>query len=395
MQNYSRSQIISSFVVGIILFILIQPYFVWNWPAQLKLLIQAIPVILFIINNDFKNDKNSILLFALFLLLLLWTCLIQGYSIAFLLFNISFAIFPFVDKDYAYSTYSWFRKSLAVFLSISLIVWALVLSGVDVPYRIIEPLNTLKPYDYTQYPFLVIANELLSAFRFFGPFDEPGVMGTICAIILYVEKYNLRDPFNIPLLIAGLCTFSMFFILATIIYLSLKVIKKPQYVFLIALSIITFYHFTKDNDVFQELIYDRLEFDSSSKSFSGDNRATDDFKAYYNSIKGTSTYFFGADQKTIDRFSGNAGYRNAVIKYGFIFCFLYLIWFFYYAKVNRLRGRNMIIFIILMLTVLYQRPGFLDPVYIFLFSEYIKIHSLKKKDGIIYNSYATSDYQLL
>lgn len=303
----------------------------------------------------------------------------QGLTFAFSLFTVSFAIFPFAENEYAQRVYTSFRKILSIFLLISLIVWIFVRIGFDVPYNVIEPLNSLKPYNYNQYPFLVQANYLVDMFRFYGPFDEPGVIGTVCAMILYVEGYNMKDYFNIPLLIAGLCTFSLFFIVITLLFLGFRLVKRPKYIFaaLIALSI--FYYYTKDIDEFQELLYERFEYNSSTRSFEGDNRATSDFKAYYNSIKGTSTYYFGADQKVVDRFSGNAGYRNAVLKYGAIFCFLYLVWFFGYAISSGLRRRELLIFAVLLLSVLYQRPGFLDPVYIFLFVQYIKTNAPVRK----------------
>lgn len=371
----------SALLVGAILFLLIQPYFVWSLPVQVKLALQAIPVLLIFINNDFKKDK-TILFFVLFLVLFIFSCFNQGLSFAFSLYTISFAVFFFADRGYAYDVYTWLRRILSAVLAISLMVWVLVLCGVSIPYNVIEPLNSLKPYDYAQYPLLVIGNTLEDFYRFSGPFDEPGVMGTICAMILFIEGYNLKNLVNIPLFIAGLCTLSMYFIAASLIFLGIKIIKKPGQILIALMSFMIVFYFTKDIDVFQDFVYERFEYDKSTGTFAGDNRATSDFVQYYNNIKGTSTYFWGADKTIVDRYSGSAGYRNAVLRYGFVFCFIYIIMFFFYARAQGLKGNSMLVFALLFLSVLYQRPGFLDPVYIFLFAEFIKTHTKEKKRGL-------------
>lgn len=388
MQRNSKIKKLSGFLIGVILIVLMQPYFVWTWPVQIKLAIQAIPVAFFLINNNFKDGHQNVIFFAFFFFLLLFTCLNQGLALAYSLFILSFAIFPFANNEYALCVYTSFRKVLSAFLLISLIVWVFVRLGFDVPYNVIEPLNSLKPYNYNQYPFLVQSNSLEDLFRFYGPFDEPGVIGTVCAMILYVEGYNMKDFFNIPLLITGLCTFSLFFIVVTMLFLGFRLVKRPKYIFASIIAFLFFYYYTKDIDEFQYLLYDRLEYNTNTRSFEGDNRATSEFKAYYNSIKGTSTYYFGADPNVVAKFSGNAGYRNAVLKYGAIFCFLYLVCFFGYALSLGLKGRKLLIFAFLFLSVLYQRPGFLDPVYIFLFVQYIKnnvpVRKRKRVDKIGY-----------
>lgn len=73
MQKKNVLKSISSLLVGIILIVLMQPYFVWTWPVQIKLAIQAIPVALFLINNNFKSGQQNVVFlysfsFSLFLL---------------------------------------------------------------------------------------------------------------------------------------------------------------------------------------------------------------------------------------------------------------------------------------------------------------------------------------
>ena len=83
-------------------------------------------------------------------------------------------------------------------------VWLLLFFGIPVPGKIIAPLNAVKTYNYIAYPFLVIPNYLgagldvyFQSLRFCGPFDEPGVVGTIAGLMLYIDNFNLKDKRNI------------------------------------------------------------------------------------------------------------------------------------------------------------------------------------------------------
>jgi predicted RNA-binding protein with RPS1 domain len=84
-----------------------------------------------------------------------------------------------------------------------------------VGYSLIDPLNPLKDFLYKQYPFLVMPNEVINVEfpRFYGVFDEPGVIGTFAGIMLFAERYNLKKISNIILFVSGVFSFSLFFIL--------------------------------------------------------------------------------------------------------------------------------------------------------------------------------------
>lgn len=79
-------------------------------------------------------------------------------------------------------------------------------------YSIISPLNTIKSYEYIQYPFLVVSQVSdFVYFRFCAYYDEPGVVGSIASLLLIGNRFNLRLWENWPILIAGLFSFSLFF----------------------------------------------------------------------------------------------------------------------------------------------------------------------------------------
>lgn len=90
------------------------------------------------------------------------------------------------------------------------------------PYRVINALNTLKSYDYMAYAFFVMPSKTFDILpRFFGMYDEPGVVGTIAGAILMTRQFNFKKWINIPIFIAGILSFSLFFYVIFAIYVIL------------------------------------------------------------------------------------------------------------------------------------------------------------------------------
>ena len=116
-----------------------------------------------------------------------------------------------------------------------------------------------------------------------------------------------------------------------------------------------------------ELVYSRMEMDDETGMISGDDRASDALIAYVNSIRGTSEYFFGSrgDTTTSD-FLGCSGYRMAILRYGFIFCFFYILWFYAFSCQKKLPFISRLMFMVIFVGVFYQRPNPLHFTYIFL-----------------------------
>ena len=142
--------------------------------------------------------------------------------------------------------------------------------------------------------------------------------------------------------------------------------------------------FSMQNTMTRLLIWDRLEYDKTQGMISGDNRADSSLKSYFNSIQGTSQYWWGVDNKRqLANFSDSAGYRNAILSNGAVVCIMYLLFFVLYA-LNRIKSIwYILIFITLLLATLYQRPGLFSVNYIFLFSMYIVMND--KRENIKLN----------
>lgn len=378
-----------TFISGGLIFLWMDPYFAWRL-SDLKFFIYTIPlcVIFFSQTKTIKNTEIGLWLFFAVILFIAAFCARSSLAGTFAMLIL--VTIPFVPPEFLKSTYKYFKTIYGITIIISLVVWGLALSGVPIPYKIIPPLNALKEYNYCAYPFLVTLNvtDLLyipiNVIRFCGLYDEPGVVGTISLLILFIERFDLRSKLNIGILIAGLCSLSLFFYLACFIYLIYYVIVvgnnlRNRIVFVVLIA--SFVVFTQDNVLIKTLIWDRISWNETEGTIAGDNRASEDFKNYFNSIVGTATFYWGEEDKNMSlRFSESAGYRNAVLRYGAVSGFLYLLFFVLFAY-NRISDKKQVlIFAAILTTTLYQRPNFFAPHYMFLFTMCIIFFSQPKNE---------------
>ena len=357
-------------LTGLLLFIAMQPFWIWHAPEYLKLLLLVLPIVPMFLNN---NIKGNLLMFSIFLVILLFNVIFHGYGFFFAIFMTVFVFVPFCKEDYGLATFHVFRKVLAICFAISIVQWFCFFLGYSMSSFIIEPLNEVKDYNYYAFPPLLVVPNIFFNIRYASAFDEPGVVGSICLLILFIENYNLKNVYNIIILLAGLCSFSMFFIGGSLIYLLIRYGIKPLYLFFFAFAFLMFYEATKDNPILDELVYARFEYDESKEQIAGLNRSNKELDDYFDSIVGSSSFYFGVDSNTRDQFAGSYGYKNAILQFGFIVVSLYVLFFIAYAY-KKTKGINFLLFCALLLMTLYQRPNLFDVVYVFMFSQFVNAH---------------------
>lgn len=381
----SKSAIFST-VAAILLFLWLSPYFVWPL-SRYGFYLYTAPLIAILWFYTTGIKRNEVLYLMGFITILFIAALTARSSINGIISMVILSIIPFASSGFLIQTYRKFRNIYSVLILISLLVWILVMSGLSIPGRIIPPLNELKDYSYTAYPFLVTINlnsiEAITsnAFRFCGLFDEPGVVGTTSLILLYIEKFDLRKKINIPILISGLLSLSLFFYLGASIFALYyfffvsRSVKKRVWLLIVYVLLIVG---SRQSEFLNELIWDRVKW-TDGRGLAGDNRADYELKTYYRSIVGTSEFWWGvSDRAIIVKFMGNAGYRNAILIYGAMACLLYILFFVSFAFFKIKNRKTSLLFIILILITLYQRPSFFYPHYIFLFSMFIIMNAARK-----------------
>lgn len=228
-----------------------------------------------------------------------------------------------------------------------------------------------------------------SVIRFYSIFDEPGVLGTLSAFVLFANKYDFKNKSNIIILIGGIFTFSLAFIIISLVgYIILNVSKGFKlWKYILTLCIISFIVFLvlKDNETFQIAVIDRLQdFDSSSV----DSRTSDYMNTYFKDFILSNDVFFGMGTSFLNEqrslFQGQ-GYKFFLIEYGIIGFILVLLM--YYSILRKYPKKGYLLLFIYILSFL-QRPFLFMPWQIALFSmsianlEFLDKRSLHESDRI-------------
>lgn len=372
-----------SYLAAILLFLEMMPYF-WWWTQSFKYVNYACRLLLCSIfwAHFYTHKKSSLGLITLFIL----TCFlfaIRG-TIASLVLTIPLLFIPFASGSFIQNVFRAFTNVYCIITGIALVSWILLLVGFNNPIGTIAPLNANDFDYYTVYPLFLVTNnffDIQNAFRFSGPFDEAGMVGTFSALLLFANSFNFKNWKTYVFLLSGIASFSLFFYVVLIIGLLPKLFSKRSFggVIIVILAISLFYNITKENEAVGVLIWDRLEWDSSEKNFVGDNRTNDDAKKFYETRRWTSDYWFGLDDYEPYRIKarGSNSYQNVVMQYGMLFLMSYVIFFVLYAWSGERNKYSFIIFVVLFFSCIYQRPQVFSSAYLFAYVCLARYETLK------------------
>ena len=102
-----------------------------------------------------------------------------------------------------------FTKIYVVIVGFSLLSFALYQLGVELPYSIVKYEANAGYPDFKCYPFLLVQNEYQLINRFQSVFLEPGHLGMISALLLYVDGYRLKRSEGVILCVSILISLSL------------------------------------------------------------------------------------------------------------------------------------------------------------------------------------------
>lgn len=363
-----RSDIVESLTLAILLFFTTQPYFIWPYIQFLAFVSLAISL-LCLLKIEIKSPRRKLPFFILFIAYLILS-LHRGAQIGGTLLYLSLSFIPYIRVSLLKNTYKCFYVIIVSVFAISILSYISVGIGLQAPISQIEPLNEIKNFNYLEYIFLVIPGHLTDLGRFCSVYDEPGVVGTMSALILCIERFDLRKIGNIVIMLAGVLSLSLFFFLISMIFIVYSLQNKYKLVFLFA--VLALYYFTQDNDIANIYIWDRLEL-SDNGTISGDNRNSDALLDLWERSKMNPQILFGYGWDYVEDYTESASMQLFILRDGIIFVILYLLSYLLMAK-NVLKSyKKCLLFFLIMFGTLYQRPGFCNADFTLLFSVYIII----------------------
>lgn len=350
-----------STVVGLILFLLASPYFVWDI-FTLYISVLLVPILVF--NIDIQLGKKKCISLIILIILLLIFVYLSTLN-AYLIFVVFVLIYLLKEKK-KIEFLNGFKLVYSVFIFISLIFYILIVfCGLSVDYILLQPVNQLKDYGYFKYPFLIVPNLLdTNMFRFHGLFDEPGVVGSISGILLVGDKYRLNKWTNWICFLSGIFSLSFFFILLSLLFWMSKINYKNLAI--IFALILAFYFLTYENELINRTIYQRLIVEDGQ--LAGNNRFSEYFNEKFVTFLNTPAVWFGKGKGAAYALGdGSFGYKHFIYDWGIILFSLFFLFYFVNVFFFLKNKSNIYAFVILFLGMIYQRPYLTQPLYFFLF----------------------------
>ena len=355
---------IYAYIAALCLYANIPPYMVWH--NSYGHLLSVLFAIICLSNFVIKGCKKGYTGFWFLILYLIFSIRLDSNILGFIKNVLIIPIF-FVKEEFILKILKAFKNVLGIFLFLGFISYIIIkFTPINLPYAILEPLNPLKDYNYLQYPFCVETNVLSDFnYRFCAQFDEPGVVGTLCGILLFADNFNLKKWTNIVFLISGIFTFSLFFYVLVLFYIIIHASLKYKILIVSLLSLICCLLY--NDEIVYKLVFSRFEIEDGE--WVGDNRAIYEFDKFYEKFRFSFDYFVGIDNPRILKLNeGGSTYKQIIVRHGFIFFSMYVMSFFIVAK--RCFKSHYFLYVqfgVILLGTLYQRPMIANYAYVFLF----------------------------
>lgn len=297
---------------------------------------------------------------------ILFSCLIYcfvihslfvGFHTSNVIITLTFLLALTLDEHEKILSLRYLTRVLALIILVSLPAWLIHVFVYEFPSFGEIDNSEFKGAVYPMNNYILfVTMATANTFRFYSMFDEPGVLGTLSAFVLFGNAYNFKDKYNVIILIGTFFTFSLAFYILTIIgYLvySFKSIKRflVSIFFLILIPFIA-YLALEDNLAFQYSIVDRF---SGSAMENLDNRTGSSASDYYSTYVYTSQALLGIGSEKMAALGLKEGqsYKLFVIEYGW-FSILILV-LFYWVLAGKLDFYTSMFCILFALSFL-QRP---------------------------------------
>lgn len=345
-------------LLAILFFVRIRPYYLWSVEDIVRPLCAILIMGMSVMN--FSRKKHSSLIFTLLVLAYFWaTLFVDGSPIITVLNFVGFAFIPLIKKKLILDTYGYFKKIFCIVLFLCIVNYLLSVLGMSINLGTMTYENGPQTITFIKQPFYIQSVEQSYALpRFNGIFDEPGVIGTICGLMLLCERMNFQNKYNRILLVGGLLSLSFYFIITLFFGLFLfseRSKNKWKWVFILTVLAIVSYQIPQVYDS----IWARFEWNAESGTIVGDNRHDQGFMNFWDSIKGTPLMITGVGSLVAGEYIGSSASMLVVIaKHGLLFVVPIITAFIIMAYREFSDKKMWAAFVVFFILTLYQRPGF-------------------------------------
>ncbi len=306
-------------------------------------------------------QKVSVLLLFFAILLFVWefhNCNVWGYLSGVFAF---LAWLPLLFLDNRQNVYilDFITKWFAVFLTLSIVVYIFFLVGLF-PFSPIK--FSYQQYNFLNYYFFVIpqnANVSNEFLRFRSVFLEPGHMAMGVTILIFANKFNLKNKNVLALLCGNLFSFSLaayvvMFIGFFMMNASLKGLKTCALGGLGILFAIALLNNSSYKGVVDAYIFNRLEYSETTGTIKGMNRTPLVYEqAFEETVSHVDTFWLGdPDLALMFKDVSGAGVKKYIVEKGMLgICIVVVFYLLFFLKE---RTQDSFVLTIVILLMLYQ-----------------------------------------
>ncbi len=396
---------IISVLYAIFAFWSLNPYFTWNtylggilgkiynFPIKSVFALLSILFAILFFAKTKKASKDMIkpaflMFFIVFVMLVICGGLNnQPFDTAWLAY-IAILIMFFLPRNIQKKSFDIFATLYTLSLIIPLITFFITeVLKINIPYSVLYPqeIYKLKMGVFYKHRFLSaqLSREGYSILRFNGIYYEAGIVGTLCGLLLGVYDYDVIGKGKWKqrvLLLSGICSLTLSFILLSAIFFIIKNIKelKVKNVVAIVLALCIYFIFISINfsNPILKLIQSRVVVEDYT--IQGDNRTDKAYNQFFlRFYNGNSRdILFGYGRNAFEKVQNEHGfdgssYKSILYNYGYIGFLLYLYWFMYVSmyisKRNKISFKEFVPLFFMQIANVYQKPDIFAIYYILIY----------------------------
>lgn len=380
---------VTSLVVAIVIFLSIDPFFVWSsFSGGIGVIvfkaIQLFAIVLLLIQINLDRFSKSAFWSAIGILFIFFfysffTGVRSGTThplmIGNLLIYLFYALNVLTDRSILVKSFEMLRTIFAVILAYTLIIHIFLLLHVPIPYMVLQSGEAgrveVGQQFYHNYLGCILINASGSLmYRFTSVFTEPGVVGTFCAFFLAANGCEIKkSKKDFIFLISGFLSFSVAFYVMLVIILALKAWRKGGYKLFASLVAIVILYAVLMNVNFSNSMLSSLQerLTITEDGLAGDNRIKEAAEESYQEFLDGDIktvllgYGYPDSKETASAWQATASYKESVYCLGVLGYGLIILWFLVtplicYRSENKEKNRCMYSYMAIFLLSQYQRP---------------------------------------
>lgn len=235
--------------------------------------------------------------------------------------------------------------------------------NLGIPYSTV-PYYTEETAIYADFKFAYVMDKF-GIVRLCGLMNEPGLLGTLVALLLISDNYNLKKMSNIILFISALLTMSAAFFFLSIVFFVIRFRNSIKGLLLLGLTIgmlmLFIFYFGVNNDTIYALTVEKF----GNGVF--ELRSNSDIDSYYDKLTEEGKLLWGyGNGFTRKHIAEGASWKNVVLDFGYAGMIILYLPLFFTAITKSKHNKSAILLSICFFVSIYQRTNIFNPIYFLL-----------------------------